>query len=286
MLSEQHDGVTANPGDDRIVDDPAAGAAGTAVCVNCAAPLEGRYCHRCGQDTPKRLTILGVLGNSLNQLLELDSATVRTVLGLTARPGRLAREYVVGRRAAYVNPLKYAFLVTTMYILLVTLLQDRTDRLGEHPVHPLALLSVYVSYLGSGSDGLPALAFGMAAARHIDWFVHLLPYATFLFLLPLAPLQRRLFRRDSVNVAECYAFQTYAFGHLMLVHLALIGSGLYRSTPGYLAAHLLELGFLTWGLVGFHGTTIIRGVMGAVLLFVSHRLLFAAAFILVLWTAP
>jgi hypothetical protein len=268
MISEQHDGTMESVG-----------------CLNCAATFHGRYCHRCGQKIPTRLTIPGVLGNSLNQLLELDSAMLRTVLGLTARPGRLAREYVVGRRAAYMNPLKYAFLATTMYILLVTILQDRTDLLDEHPVHPLALLSVYVAYLGWGPDGFPALSFGMAAARHIDWFVHLLPYATFFFLVPLAPLQLRLFRRDSVNVAECYAFQIYAVGHLMLVHLVLIGSGFYRSTPGYLAAHLLELGFMAWGLAGFHGSSLIRSVAGAVLLIVSYRVLFAAAFFLVLSAA-
>ena len=46
---------------------------------------------------------------------------LRTAAHLTLGPGRVARAYVKGQRRTYVNPLKYAFLTATAYVLVINL---------------------------------------------------------------------------------------------------------------------------------------------------------------------
>jgi hypothetical protein len=263
-------------------DPPAAAAPPTVSCLGCGAALSGRFCAACGQPIALRLSGPGLARSALQQVLELDFASLRTFVGLSWRPGRTPREYVEGRRSAYLNPLKYALLTTTLFVFLITILQARTDLLGDHAIHPLSLVFVYVLYLSSAAGNPGVLAFGLAAMPYLDWFVRLLPYATFILLLPLSGLQRYSFRRTDVNVSECYVFQIFVFGHLMLVHLLLILLGFYRTTPGFAAAHLVELGYLSWALHGFYGGDLRRNAAAAFVLLVSHRVFFAATFLLVL----
>ncbi len=85
-------------------------------CASCGA-LSGYDCSECGQRRARRLSFRRILSEALEHLLALDSAFLRTLIGLTKHPGRVCRRYVLGQRKTYVNPLKYTFVVATVCLL-------------------------------------------------------------------------------------------------------------------------------------------------------------------------
>lgn len=83
------------------------GAAKGAACDNCDAPLVGRFCHACGQAAePPTRSVRAFLRQTAADLTSLDGRVARTLGLLLARPGRLTREYLEGRRVRYTQPLQ------------------------------------------------------------------------------------------------------------------------------------------------------------------------------------
>lgn len=87
---------------------PSAGAAPvTGRCANCGMALVGRYCHACGQAAePPTRSLRAFLRQAGADVTNLDSRILRTLGLLLARPGRLTREYLDGRRIRYTQPLQ------------------------------------------------------------------------------------------------------------------------------------------------------------------------------------
>ena len=82
------------------------------ACRNCEAALaEGqRFCGRCGQKADSGRLTLGHIGHDLlHAFLHVDHSILALIKALLLRPGRVAREYVDGRRKKYFGP--FAFLV-------------------------------------------------------------------------------------------------------------------------------------------------------------------------------
>lgn len=90
-----------------------------APCANCGTPLAGTYCHGCGQlaeDFHKSIWKLVV--EALESFFHLDGRLARTLPRLLARPGQLTRDYLDGKRASQVPPLRL-FLVILLLTFLV-----------------------------------------------------------------------------------------------------------------------------------------------------------------------
>ncbi len=81
-------------------------AAHPAACENCAMPLQGEYCHACGQSSHNPLRHLGhAIEEVFESFWHLDGRIFRT-LRLLFVPGRVAREYLAGHRVRFVPPLR------------------------------------------------------------------------------------------------------------------------------------------------------------------------------------
>jgi hypothetical protein len=78
-----------------------------ATCTNCEAELRGQYCANCGQRARSRMISLWELIREASDILtSLDSRLWRTVGLLLFRPGFLTEDYLLGRRARYIPPLR------------------------------------------------------------------------------------------------------------------------------------------------------------------------------------
>ncbi len=89
-----------------------------ANCLNCNAKLSGRFCHNCGQNNfYRRLQLKEFFKTFLDNLTSLETAFFRTFAGLSVSPGTVAREYVLGKRRTYTNPLKYYLICMTIFLL-------------------------------------------------------------------------------------------------------------------------------------------------------------------------
>ena len=94
------------------------------TCLNCGAPVLGRYCVDCGQETDTRVpTLMEMVSDYLIGLFNLDSRIWRTLGVLLAKPGKLTQEYLAGRRARYTLPLRL-YLATSLFMFLVAALPE------------------------------------------------------------------------------------------------------------------------------------------------------------------
>jgi hypothetical protein len=101
--------------------EPAAGeAAGhrTGECLNCATPLTGDYCHRCGQQAHVHRTMSAFWHDLLHSVLHFEGKIWRTLPMLAIYPGDLTRRYVDGERAKFVSPMAlFLFSVFLMFAI-------------------------------------------------------------------------------------------------------------------------------------------------------------------------
>src|SRR5262245_11017868 len=85
-----------------------------AKCSNCDALLDGAYCSHCGQKAMNLHQPFGqFIAEVIDDALSLDTRLVRTVRPLLFRPGLVTRDYLMGRRATHVPPLR-AYLISAL----------------------------------------------------------------------------------------------------------------------------------------------------------------------------
>jgi len=97
------------------------------ICLNCGTTLGGQYCGNCGQRAVNRLiSVWELLRDAFGDLLELDSRLWRTLLPLIARPGKLTRDYLEGRRARYMPPFRM-YLVLSIVFFLIAFFDPREE---------------------------------------------------------------------------------------------------------------------------------------------------------------
>lgn len=89
-------------------------------CLNCGTGLKGSYCHYCGQ---KKLGdehgFFHTMFHFIGDFFHFDSQIFKTIIPLVFKPGFLAREYIIGRRADYLNPIRlYVFLSLIFFSVL------------------------------------------------------------------------------------------------------------------------------------------------------------------------
>lgn len=86
-------------------------------CLNCGAPLQGAFCAACGQRAvPPNPTVTELAGDAWQELSGYDGRIAATIRGLL-RPGYLTREYIAGRRARYLSPVRFYLIVSVVYFL-------------------------------------------------------------------------------------------------------------------------------------------------------------------------
>ena len=86
-------------------------------CLNCGTPLHGAFCAACGQRAvPPNPTVRELAGDAWHELSGYDGRIMSTIRGLV-RPGFLTREYLAGRRAHYLPPLRVYLILSVIYFL-------------------------------------------------------------------------------------------------------------------------------------------------------------------------
>ena len=107
------------------VDAPGASATGataataaTAHCDNCGATVTGRYCAACGQRLEPPVHSLWHFSTvAVEDVTHADSRLWRTLGALLFRPGYLTREFLAGRRARYLPPVRLYLVISVAFFL-------------------------------------------------------------------------------------------------------------------------------------------------------------------------
>lgn len=88
-------------------------------CLNCGTVVQGHYCQNCGQENVvPHETFWHMVKHFLYDITHFDSKFFDSMKYLLLRPGFLPMEYVKGRRASYLNPVKkYVFTSAIFFII-------------------------------------------------------------------------------------------------------------------------------------------------------------------------
>jgi hypothetical protein len=104
-------------------------------CRNCGARLSNQYCSVCGQRAVVRIVSLWeVLHELVDELFFLESRVWQTIGPLFFRPGRLTMDYLAGRRARYVPPVRLYIVLSVIFFVLVSITDTvQIDTRGNSP---------------------------------------------------------------------------------------------------------------------------------------------------------
>jgi Protein of unknown function (DUF3667) len=88
-------------------------------CLNCGVTVVGKYCHNCGQENvePKE-SVWHLLSHFFNDITHFDGKFFSTLKILLFKPGFLSKEYMNGRRAGYLNPVRMYFFTSFIFFLI------------------------------------------------------------------------------------------------------------------------------------------------------------------------
>ena len=87
-------------------------------CANCGTPLRGAWCYVCGQSAEDfHRSAVALVWEGLENFFHADGRLWRTIPRLIADPGRLTHDYLAGRRAPQIPPMRL-FLVMVLLVFL------------------------------------------------------------------------------------------------------------------------------------------------------------------------
>jgi len=88
-------------------------------CLNCGTTVIGKYCHNCGQENiePKE-SLWQLISHFFNDFTHFDGKFFSTLKDLLIKPGFLSKEYMTGRRADYLNPVRMYIFTSFIFFLI------------------------------------------------------------------------------------------------------------------------------------------------------------------------
>ena len=106
-------------------------------CHNCGAAVSANFCAACGQETTLHVaSAREFLHEFIGHYSALEGKLWKTLGLLLFRPGKLTAEYIAGRRARYVQPLR---IYLTLSILFFALLKyGPAELIKVHPADSVA----------------------------------------------------------------------------------------------------------------------------------------------------
>lgn len=89
------------------------------TCLNCGTVLSGPFCSECGQrDIPPYPSTKELVVEAVSEFSGWDGRLASTLRMLVRAPGKLTIEFLEGRRARYISPLRLYLTASVIYFLL------------------------------------------------------------------------------------------------------------------------------------------------------------------------
>ena len=88
-------------------------------CLNCNAEVQGRFCHNCGQENIEtKETVWHLISHFFQDITHFDGKFFSSLKYLLTKPGFLSTEYMIGRRASYINPIRMYVFTSAIFFLI------------------------------------------------------------------------------------------------------------------------------------------------------------------------
>jgi hypothetical protein len=93
-------------------------------CLNCGTMVSGRYCHVCGQENVEtKESFFSLLKHFVYDIIHFDSKFFDTLKYILFRPGYIAKQYVEGKRARFLHPIRMYLFTSAFFFLVLFWLQ-------------------------------------------------------------------------------------------------------------------------------------------------------------------
>lgn len=126
-------------------------------CLNCGYIVDKEYCSNCGQENLEAKESFWTFLTYLFRLnLALDGKFSVTLKNLIKRPGFVSREYMDGRRASYIHPIRmYLFFSFILFIAFFASFNVKKLEINGRPISeirgmPAAAFSEFTSQINNG----------------------------------------------------------------------------------------------------------------------------------------
>jgi hypothetical protein len=98
-------------------------------CLNCNAEVAGKYCQVCGQENIEvKESVWHLVTHFFNDITHFDGKFFSTLRYLIFRPGFVSTEYMKGRRASYLNPVRMYIFTSAVFFLTFFSLYDFDEK--------------------------------------------------------------------------------------------------------------------------------------------------------------
>jgi hypothetical protein len=97
------------------------------ICLNCDTPLspDDNYCPHCGQENnTHKIPVKHIVLETFEDFFHFDTKLWNTIKTTFARPGKITVDYLEGKRARYVPPVKFYIFISFIFFLLLGKLSD------------------------------------------------------------------------------------------------------------------------------------------------------------------
>lgn len=104
-------------------------------CLNCGITVVGKFCYNCGQENiePKE-SVWQLILHFFNDITHFDGKFFSSLRYLLFKPGFLPKEYMNGRRARYLNPVRMYIFTSFIFFLIFFSFFQITDKEFEAPI--------------------------------------------------------------------------------------------------------------------------------------------------------
>jgi len=202
------------------------------ACRNCGVLLQGRFCHACGQKAAHSdVSLRELVHEAIHEFAHLDDTRiVQTLKLLLFKPGELTAEFLRGRRARYIPPLRLYLVCSLLFFALAAWSQS-----------PFINIQMTKNDIQDPAQREATQKEVVARLEHLrNEMTHNTPRAMFVLMPVFGLLTWGLFRRAQPYYVPhlYYAIHFHAFAFLMLATRVAFSFG---GRPGELIGGLFPL---------------------------------------------
>jgi len=220
------------------------------VCQNCEVCLQPdfHHCPKCGQKTNlRRLTLRDVFHDAIHYFFHADKSLFTLLVQLAKHGGKVAREFVEGKRKKYFPPLNFFLLVATIYLFV----QIKTD----YP--EVDVIKAYPELTQIQNEAKRQVLIEAYQRReHAIHFINQHSNTVMMASLPIiAAIFLLFYRRWRYNYTEHLAAGMYMFGFYTLLFTALDFLGHLLGMDGGMFYVIYWLGQIIYFPIFYRGFT-------------------------------
>lgn len=92
-------------------------------CLNCGTVLHGKFCAACGQKAfIDKDNFFHLAFEFIADYFHFDGKFFHTLKALVVSPGKITREYILGKRKTFLNPIQMYLFISAIFFIVITTL--------------------------------------------------------------------------------------------------------------------------------------------------------------------